>query len=128
MSRTSVITKDAAARIAVDWDGTCVEGVWPKKNGDWLPGATEALHKMLADGWRVVIHSSRLSPVLPGGRKRTPGALSREVRVMRKKLDRAGLEAVDIWMLPYKPPARYYIDDHAIRFTDWKSVMQQVRR
>ena len=43
--------------FVVDWDGTCVEEVWPGM-GDWLPGAVEALRAMSAVG-KTVIYSLR---------------------------------------------------------------------
>jgi hypothetical protein len=39
--------------IAVDWDGTCVQEIWPRKGG-WLAGAQEGL-RALADQYDVYI-------------------------------------------------------------------------
>ena len=114
-------------RIVVDWDGTCVEIAYPLM-GDWIPGAIEALHKLLDADLEVVIFSTRLAPVsvdevtpLP------PGKQLSEIQHIRRMLDDAGLEKVSIWTLPWKPGGRAYVDDKAIPFfRDWDSITFQL--
>ena len=114
-------------RIVVDWDGTCVNEVWPGQ-GDWLPGAVDTLKSFLAEGWDVVIFSTRLS------KKNVDEVTDFDghedtVLALRRKLDDAGLQEVDIWLKDWKPGAVYYIDDKAIRFEGkWYDVVKQIER
>lgn len=113
--------------IAVDWDGTCVEGVWPNRNGEWLPGAVEGLHSLIENGWDVVIHTCRIAPILATGRWRSSSAVDREIQAIRRRLDDAGLSAVHIHTAPWKPNADVYLDDHGVRFTNWKEALSVIR-
>ena len=114
-------------RVVVDWDGTCVEQVWPE-HGDWLPGAVEALHAFLNAGLEVYIYTTRLAPRQIDEVtqvKRTDR--ERERRIIREQLDAAGLEDVHIWRRPWKPGALAYVDDKAVRFNgDWMEVVGAV--
>jgi hypothetical protein len=116
--------------FAIDWDGTCVESAWPDM-GRWNPGAVEGLHA-LAELGTVIIHTLRIAPVLvaPHGSKYITWddeGPAREIRAIRKKLDRAGLEHVEIWTRPYKPPALVYVDDRGFKFEgDWGAVVDYV--
>jgi hypothetical protein len=112
---------------AVDWDGTCVYELYPGM-GDWLPGAKEGLMQ-LTRRYHVYINSARFAPVvfqqwhlaLP------PGQVENEIAAVRKMLDDAGLKRVDIWTSPFKIPAKIYIDDRAIHFTNWSETMLEVK-
>lgn len=120
--------------LAVDWDGTCVEGVWPAE-GDWLPGAKKALKK-LADKYHVYIWSTRIVGVsyydwneeLPASKPAS------EIAYIRRMLDEAGLQEVDIFIgYPHvregKLSAVAYIDDKAIRFEgNWPRTLRQLAR
>lgn len=118
-------TFSGSERIVVDWDGTCVEAVWPDQ-GDWLPGAVESLHEILANGLEVVIYSTRLAPRAIDEITQVPRQQKeREYRYIRKMLDDAGLTDVSIWRKPWKPGALAYVDDKAIRFDgDWNKVLE----
>lgn len=110
----------------VDWDGTCVEEVWPGM-GDWLPGAVEGLRELSKRG-KVVIYSLRcheyeMDDVTP----RPPGAALVEAVKIRRKLDAAGLSDVDVYMNGRgKPPGRFYIDDRAVRFRSWDQTLTEI--
>lgn len=102
--------------IAVDFDGTCVENLWPAM-GDWLPGAVDHLHK-LTEFAILTIHTSRIAPMMPDGTtRRTQEAVFMEVARIRNKLDEAGLRHVSIHTQPWKPGAVAYLDDKAVRFS-----------
>lgn len=121
------MTYSGENRVVVDWDGTCVENVWPKM-GDWLPGAREALTELLRQGREVVIFSTRLAPVEFDERTdRPPGEQEAEVAAIRKMLNDAGLRRVTIWNEPWKPGGMAYIDDKAVRFDgDWPAVIARL--
>lgn len=118
--------------FCVDWDGTCVENVYPEQ-GDWLPGAVEALYWMHARG-TVIIQSVRTAPVMPAPGQPFGAVVdfveydaTEEVAYIRKMLDNVGLTDVEIWLRPYKPPATFYIDDKGIRFEgEWYSTLAQM--
>lgn len=114
--------------FVVDWDGTCVEEIWPGM-GDWLPGAVDALKRLAAEG-KTVVYSVRccldeMDSVTPRG----PEDVAFEVARVRRKLDSAGLRHIEIFPPDRgKPPARFYIDDRAIRFNgDWDAVLKEVQ-
>lgn len=112
-------------RIAVDWDGTCVEHAYPDM-GAWLPGAARSLKALDRLGFDVVIFSCRVADVLVD--EETPTDGEKEVQRIREMLEPEGLGHLEIWRRTYKPPALFYIDDRAIRFTDWAETMVQLNK
>jgi len=115
------------AKYVVDWDGTCVEECWPEQ-GDWLPGAVEALRQMADDG-PVVIYSLRCHLYeMDDCTPRSRDAVAESVRGIRKKLDAAGLHDVRVYPPDRgKPPGKYYIDDRAVEYNgDWTEVLAVV--
>lgn len=114
-------------RIVVDWDGTCVEIAYPAM-GDWIPGAIEGLRKLLDAGLEVMICSTRLAPTeIDEVTPLPPGKRDAEIQAIRQMLDDAGLEEVQIWLNPWKPGGRAYVDDKAIPFIrDWEGVTFQL--
>lgn len=116
-------------RIAVDWDGTCVESRWPE-TGPWLPGAREGLHALLDAGLDVVIYTTRIAPMeLDEQTPRADYAVADEITAIREMLDSAHLFAVQIWQQPWKPGAVAYVDDRAIEFefaSDWPQIVGRI--
>lgn len=113
-------------RIAIDWDGTCVEHAYPAM-GDWLPGAVEALQHLDDEGWNIVIFSCRVAPLKPD--ERTPSDFEAEVNQIKQMLSDVGLRHVEVWLRNYKPPASFYVDDRAVHFGgDWDAVVVEIDR
>lgn len=108
--------------VVVDWDGTCVPNAWPERPYEWLPGAEAALHALLAAGYEVKIHSTRLHEFDVNYTDPNPGR-DEEIDYIKTMLHSACLDGVVI-AFESKPPAEFYVDDKAVRFTgDWPSVL-----
>lgn len=116
----------APGTLAADWDSTCVEGVWPGRNGAWLPGAVDTLSALVRLGWTVTIHTCRIAPVLRNGARRKDSAVQRELDAIRRRLDRVGLTEVRIHTDPWKPTADVYLDDKGMRFTSWECAAKEL--
>lgn len=117
--------------FAVDWDGTCVTNAWPEM-GEWIDGAVDALRRLSELG-TVIIHTCRVAPVdlhTQGDRAiawRSELAVSEEIKEIKKKLRRRGLDHIEVWTRPYKPPALVYIDDRGVRFEgNWDETLDFV--
>jgi predicted mannosyl-3-phosphoglycerate phosphatase (HAD superfamily) len=96
--------------IAVDFDGTLVD-----QQLQWLPGALEALQRMVKAGHKVIIHSCRAN--WPEG-----------MASIEHKLQAAGL-GIPIWDQPGKPAADIYVDDRAVHFANnWAEIIVQLER
>lgn len=113
-------------RIAIDWDGTCVEEVWPD-HGDWLPGAVKAL-QTLAKHYTITIFTLRVATMLQD--EVTPNEdVEEQAQAIRDKLSSIGLDDVEIWQRPYKPQAVRFVDDRAIKFDgNWRKVTRELTR
>ena len=115
-------------RVVVDWDGTCVPQVWPENPQVWEDGAVEAMKAFLSAGYEVYISSTRLAPRQIDEVEKVPqGERYRQYRYIRKMLNEAGLDQVGIWRRPWKPGAKFYIDDKGVRYEgDWQAVREEV--
>lgn len=106
----------------IDWDGTLTEHkTWPEQ-GDWLPGAIDALTELKKHG-EVLVHSCRTNPRQPewlGGGPRPPEETMSHFFVMRHMLDDAGHADVEIYVREGKPAGAIYVDDRGFRFTAWE--------
>lgn len=122
----------AQAQFNCDLDGTLVDDHHYPEMGDWLPGAVEALRKLKRLG-KVTIYSCRLAPYAYPAAARPQDDISRpsvEVLLERNRiytmLHEQGLEDIEVWTRPYKPPG-YLIDNHGIRFTgDWDETFEHL--
>lgn len=120
--------------IAVDWDGTCVEQVWPAE-GDWLPGSVKALKRLLKK-YDVMIYTTRIVGVTydDWAESVSDDHVKREIAYIRRMLDDAGLQNVGIFEsypgnTPGKLSAIAYIDDRAVPFNgSWISTIAKVNR
>lgn len=100
-----------AKTIMVDLDGVLCseEAFFDRPLAEPIAGAREALQKLRAAGHTVVIYTAR-----GWG----------EFRVTQRWLDDHGFEYDGLHM--GKPIADVWIDDRAIRFTDWDTVLGQL--
>lgn len=99
--------------VAVDWDNTCVKDFFPGE-GEWLEGAQDALREF-AKFSTVLIDSCRAN--FPEG-----------AALIRRVLDKAGLEHIKIHQYPGKPFADEYVGDNYNRYTRWSETSLEVLR
>ena len=95
--------------MAIDWDGTLVDS-----DGEWQPGAVNALRWLQRHGHKVIIHSSRAS--WEGGQLQ-----------IQEKLAGAWLLGWGEVQIAAKPEADIYIDDRAVTYTDWATMIARMR-
>jgi ribonucleotide monophosphatase NagD (HAD superfamily) len=100
-----------AKTIMVDLDGVlCTEEVFLERPlAAPIAGAREALQKLRAAGYVVVVYTAR-----------TWG----EFRVTKQWLDSHGFEYDGLHM--GKPVADLWIDDRAVRFKNWAETLNQI--
>lgn len=104
----------ATRTVLVDFDGTLFP--WDELFADNppIPGAVEGMKALKAAGYKVHIHSSRLSYYYLNKSKEDAGKHLAHIKAMCEK-----------WDIPYegitgdKRPAVAYIDDNAYRLTCW---------
>lgn len=111
---------ESARRVAcIDFDSTLYPWGPLFAQPDPLPGAPEALRRLKAAGYRVVIFTSRLSPTWLAEAKYTASDQLDHIEAMLRRDE-----------IPYdlvtseKVPAEVYVDDRAIRFApgDWGAI------
>lgn len=94
--------------VAIDWDQTLVD----TRTQEWLPGAVDALHRLLSNSSvKVIIHSCRANSAA--------GAAA-----IRTKIQ-ATLGAHDV-RVEGKLTADIYIDDRAVRFAGWPTTLREI--
>ena len=98
--------------IMIDLDGViCTEErTFERPLAKPVDGAREALRQLRAAGHTVVIYTARNWP---------------EYRVTKQWLDDHGFDYDGLHM--GKPVAEVWIDDRAIRFTNWADVLSQLQ-
>jgi hypothetical protein len=109
--------------IAVDVDGVIFEAVpWQGVEffGPVKQGAREALQELAILGYDIVIFSTRLNPDFNPGYSQ--GQLEEILfnALKQQNIPFHGLSA-------YKPPASYFIDDRAIEFISWDSILNKLQ-
>lgn len=106
--------------IAVDFDGVIHKYSKGYFDGTLydppIDGAEEALAKLVERGYQVVIFTARLHPMF--------GKLDEILSAIVVWLQQYGIQEGTHYHLisNHKPPALCYIDDSAIRFTNWKDI------
>lgn len=101
--------------IAIDFDGPIHRYSDGWRNGELYdiptPGAFDAIRRLKAHGWTVVIFTTR-------GAEAGPAIRSWAL----KYLYQGGDVLLDIEITAVKPIAVAYIDDRAIRFINWRDA------
>lgn len=108
---------EGARNICVDYDDTIAVRVF----GTVVPalGVIEALQRLRANGYKILIHSARAWEKFEDRTER--------IDEMRKLLDEWGVPYNEIWVGAGKPVAKAYIDDRAIRFdNNWESIVDSI--
>ena len=112
--------------IAIDLDGVILEYVEPwtgiRHFGDPIPGAAESIQKLKDLGYTIVIYTTRNNAMA----NHNAGYDALELTSMVKsELDKGGIPYDFISL--FKPLARCYIDDRAIRFWSWGQALESFR-
>lgn len=111
--------------IAIDVDGTLIEDA---KNfpefGPVKKGAQKALRILRENGYIVMIFTLRTSTFI-----KNIEDIAKEIERLQIFLDDNNLEYDFIWTGKGKPPARVFIDDRAVKFTDkvgWEKITEMI--
>lgn len=114
---------EAHRTLAVDFDGTLFPFGYLMSDPDPLPGAVEAMQRLKAHGYRLVIFTSRLSPRWLEAAGYSESSMRGYVE---DSLNRHGIPFDDV--TGEKVAAEAYIDDRAIRFRDgeWPAIVDWI--
>ena len=97
--------------IAVDIDGTICTPHADYSQCELIPGTREALHRLRNEGYAVFLHTGR------------------HIDKYQTTVDWLAEHEVPYDHIVFgKPPARYYVDDRAIRFESWDATLKEVLR
>lgn len=109
--------------IAVDFDGTIVESVWPDI-GEFLEGAVEGLFELKRRGHQVVLYTCRED--VPGSRAYLSEALAKLASVSFFP-DYVNETPTEVFghIVPRKPLCDVFIDDRSLLgFPGWKEALE----
>lgn len=109
--------------VAVDFDGTITTDrdaagnllEWPAIGEPNLE-TIERLRDLAGQGWQIVVHTCRTSPILNG-----PAESLGHMADVRRWLDEHGVPFHDVWPFP-KPFADMYVDDKAVSVGDFQKL------
>ena len=112
--------------VAVDLDGTIIEFDWEtyqsiRDFGKVDRDMTKALKKARAQGWYVIIHSCRMTPMVY-----EPDGLTAKTALIHLRcfLVDNDIPFDDIWVGPGKPVAKFYVDDRGLRPEEFKDTFK----
>lgn len=111
--------------LAVDFDG-----VIHKYSKGWadgaiydkpMPGALKIMSELTKHGFGIIIHTTRLNPGV-----RSLAEAKQQIQMINQWLKKNGFEKGKHYqaITALKPKASYYIDDRAIKFTDWQKIQK----
>lgn len=100
--------------LSIDFDGVIHDRENPvkgKRMGKPMQGAGEAIEQLIEDGHTVIVHT--VMATTPSGTKAVQDWLE------YYDIPHHGVTAI-------KPQADVYLDDRAIRFTNWQDALRQL--
>ena len=105
--------------VCVDFDSTLYPWRPIYEQPDPLPGAPEAVRRLKAAGYRIVIFTSRLSPTWLASTQYTASDMLDHIEAVLKRDD----IPADL-ITSEKVPAEFYVDDRGLRFHDnWPEIV-----
>ncbi len=123
MSEHNPAYPDTNNTIAVDLDGVIHDNCKGYHDGtcygDLIEGARPAL-EMLSNEYRVIIYTTKAR----SDRPLVNGKTGKEL--VWEWLNKKGLSDYITDVTAEKPPAKFYIDDKAVRFGNWLATLQIV--
>ena len=111
-------------RICIDVDGTiCFTKKEHESYADTvpMPGAIETIQKLKKQGHYIIIATARGMKTLDSNMGKIT---AQQTPILINWLNTHKIPYDEIWF--GKPLADYYIDDKAVKFTDWKNVEKEV--
>ena len=95
--------------IAIDMDGTICTINDKYQDCELLEGARESINYIKKKGYKVYIHTGR-------------HILNAEITIKWLTDNNINYDHIVFG----KPPAKYYIDDKAVKFDNWKNVLKTI--
>mgnify|MGYP006921393071 CR=1 FL=1 len=122
MNYVDIVSQDQNKNVCIDFDGVIHNDSEGFKDGtiygNIIPGASEAI-KLLAQKYNIIIFTAKAKSDRPLVNGKTGTELVKEW------LTKHDLIKYIKEITSEKPRALVYIDDKAIRFTDWSSTLNQ---
>lgn len=113
--------------IAIDLDGVILEYVEPWNGvmhfGELKAGTVEAMKLLKSLGYTLVVYTTRNNAMAAHNSDHNVLELT---ALVQNQLEKSGVPYDYIAL--FKPLARYYIDDRAIRFSSWAQTLNEFRR
>ena len=109
--------------LAVDFDGVIhkyskggIDGVIYDKP---MTGALKIMGELTKQGFGIIIHTTRLNPEV-----RSLAEVEQQIQMINQWLKKNGFEKDKHYqaITALKPKASFYIDDRAIKFTNWQKI------
>lgn len=124
MKYTQLINQDESRNVCIDFDGVIHDNYDGFGDGtiygSIIPGAAEAIQQF-AERYNIIIFTAKAKPDRPLINDKTGAELVMEW------LEKHNLSQYVQEVTSEKPRALVYIDDKAIRFTDWVSTLTQFK-
>jgi hypothetical protein len=124
MKYTQLISQDESCNVCIDFDGVIhnnYDGFGDGTiYGPIITGAAESIQQ-LAQQYNIIVFTAKAKPDRPLINGKTG------VELVMEWLERHNLAQYIQEVTSEKPRALAYIDDKAIRFTDWTSALTQFK-